>query len=207
VSRAAERPDTATRLALPDAGHGPGVLVIACGAREGELVEEACTRLARHGFVALGIVATDAAGLDAERRRVDDALDALFRDDATDGARAGIVGFGRGGALAVDAASRGAAAAALVGFGGVAEIAALEDPAPDALAAPLLVAVGEKDPDATPAALDALRARLGGAAKLELRVLPGAPREFFDPVCADRYDALAARAAWDAALARLLAEL
>ena len=120
------------------------------------LVRDAGVRLARHGFVAFGPELPDSAEgtpSEAERRAVDAGIASLFNEHASDGARVGVIGFGRGGLLAEDAAARGARIAVVVAI----------------------------DADHDPNALD-----------------PGQP---------DRYDAVAARAAWDAALARLRAEL
>jgi|SoiMethySBSTD1v2_1073268.scaffolds.fasta_scaffold456365_2 dienelactone hydrolase len=141
---------------VPEAGHGRGVLILAPGGRSDTLVRDAAVRLARHGFVAFGAelpAAGDGAPSDAERRAVDAGIERLFNEQATDGARVGVMGFGRGGLLAHDAAERGARVAVVVAM----------------------------DADLDPCALD-----------------PGQP---------DRYDATAARASWDAALARLRAEL
>jgi dienelactone hydrolase len=140
---------------VPDTGHGPGVLVLAAGANGDALVREAGMRLARHGFVAFGPELPAASGdapSEAERRAVDAGIERLFNEHASEGARIGIVGFGRGALLARDAAERGAR---------VAVVAAIDEE---------------------------------GAG-------------FADPSQPDRYDADAARAGWDAAIARLRAEL
>jgi dienelactone hydrolase len=141
---------------VPEAGHGRGVLILAGGGRSDALVRDAGVRLARHGFVALGAelpVAPDGAPSDAERRAVDEGIARLFNEQATDGARVAVMGFGRGGLLALDAAARGARVAVAVAMDADVELCTLD---------------------------------------------PGQP---------DRYDAAAARASWDAALARLRAEL
>lgn len=204
------------RLAVPASGHGPGVLVLAEGLHEAALVDEACVRLAQHGFVALGWLAAEtgppevplAAPSAAERRWVDAGIEQLFRAEACDGARLALLGFGRGGLLAVDAAARGARAAAVVSFGAAAELARLEGISLAGIEAPLLVLVGEKDPAVDSGGAEALEGRLRReGASGELRRLPGAGSGYYDAVRADRYDAVAARAAWDTALARLRAEL
>jgi len=120
------------------------------------LVRDAGMRLARHGFVAYAPelpAPSDGAPSDAERSAVDAGIERLFNEHASDGARVAVIGVGRGGLLAQDAAARGARVAVVVAL----------------------------DADLDPQALD-----------------PGLP---------DRYDAVAARVSWDAALARLRAEL
>ena len=141
----------AGRLVLPDTGRGAGVLVL-CEVGTDALARESCARLARHGFVALAPWLPEAPGddpSDAERVVVDAAAHGLLCEHATEGARLGALGFGRGGLLALDAAARGS--------------------------------------------------RVGVVVSLE--------PAYHDPARPDHYDAVAARAAWDAALARLRAEL
>jgi dienelactone hydrolase len=148
-------PESTRERFVPEAGHGRGVLILA-GGRSDALVRDAGVRLARHGFVAFGPELPDAAEggpSEAERRAVDAGIESLFNENASDGPRVGVIGFGRGGLLALDAAARGARVAVAVAI----------------------------DAELDPCVLD-----------------PGQP---------DRYDAVAARTAWDAALARLRAEL
>ena len=140
---------------VPESGHGPGVLVLAAGTGRDAVVREAGMRLARHGFVALGAelpAPSDGAPSDAERRAVDAGIESLFNENASDGPRVGVIGFGRGALLARDAEARGARIAVVV-------------------------------------AIDADDAGFAN---------PGQP---------DRDDAAAARTSWDAAIARLRAEL
>ena len=85
---------------MPASGRGRGVLVIAAGAGGAERAREACDRLARGGFVALAAGARPkrtGAPSEAERAAVDAGIEQLFREHATEGARVGVVGFGRGG--------------------------------------------------------------------------------------------------------------
>jgi dienelactone hydrolase len=143
-------------LRLPDSGHGPGVLVLTAGARGDALAREALVRLAHHGYVALAADLPAPSGerpSAAEQAAVDAGIEQLFRESAVDGARVGVLAFGRGGLLAADAAERGA--------------------------------------------------RIGAVVAVDAGVDPTA----LDPGQSDRYDAVAARASWDAALARLRAEL
>src|SRR5258705_2640175 len=95
---------------VPRSGRGPGVLVLAAGEQSGELARDAGVRLAHHGFVAwapeLPAPSGDAPS-PAERGAVDAGIERLFCEPAVDGARVGVLGFGRGGLLGVDAAARG----------------------------------------------------------------------------------------------------
>jgi dienelactone hydrolase len=193
---------------VPDTGHGRGVLVL-CEARGDALAQEACARLARHGFVAFAprLPENAAAALsDAERGAVDAAIHALFCEHATDGARVGALGFGRGGWLALDAAARGGRIGAVVSFGGAPPHA--EELSVATLEAPVLAVFAEKDPAVEAGLAVALEERLRAeAVACVLRIEPGVVAEYLDPARADHYDAAAARASWDAALARLRAEL
>jgi len=198
----------------PASGRGPGVLVLAGGSSEA-LVREACARLARNGFVAFAPALpgpeapeTGDEGPGArEREGVDAALHALWCEHATEGSRVGVLGIGRGGLLALDAAARAprvAVAASLDGDRAAAtaplELARIE--------AVVLALFAEKDAAQEPGDVQALARRLRdeGVAG-EVRALPGVGEGYLDPDRPDRYDAVAARASWDAALARLRAEL
>jgi dienelactone hydrolase len=197
-------------LRLPDSGHGPGVLVLTAGARGDALARESVVRLAHHGFVAWAPDLPEPAGkipTDSERRAVDAGIEHLFREHAVDGARVGVLAFGRGGLLAIDAAARGARVAAVValdvGFdpsgldGSLARVDAF-----------VLAVFAEKAPGVARGEPAELEQRLRGEQiAAEVRIQPGAGEGFADPGQPDRYDAAAARAGWDAALARLRAEL
>jgi len=206
----APRPNVANRPppSAPGSGHGPGVLVLAAGARHGDLAREACARLARHGFVAWAPELPTATGgppIDSERAAVDAAARQLFCEHATDGPRLGLVGFGRGGLLGLDAAARGARVAAVIGLDAC--FSAMSE-SPSRLDAFVLAVFAEKDPAVSSGQVAALERSLRDeSVGCELRVQPGVDEGFLDPARADRYDAAAARATWDKALARLRAEL
>jgi dienelactone hydrolase len=199
---------TRTRSWLPAAGHGPGVLVLA-GPCSGALAREAGMRLSHHGFVVRAAALPEASGdaaREAERRALDEGIEELFCEHPVDGARVGLVGFGRGGALALDAAVRGARIAAVVALDPVLDPGAL-----DALArvdAFVLAVFAEKASGVARGDVAELERRLRAEQiAFDLRTLPGVGEGFADPGQPDRYDASAARAGWDAALARLRAEL
>jgi dienelactone hydrolase len=186
------------------------VLVLAAGTRHDDLAREACARLARHDFVAWAPalpVETGAAPTDGERAAVDAAALQLFCEHGTDGARVGLVGFGRGALLALDAAARGARVAAVIGLDASIELATQAESLAR-LDAFVLAVFAEKDPAVAGGHVASLERRLRAeSVPCELRVQPGVEQGFLDPARADRYDAVAARATWDKALARLRAEL
>lgn len=204
--------DAPLRVASPATGRGPGVLVLPPGPARDDLLREACSRLARHGFVAVAPVIgksvdaepdVDGGSGDLERNLVDAAIEALFREPATDGARVGAIGFGRGAELALDAALRGARIATIVGFGG--PLPTRETPS---LEASVLALLGAHADAVEEGGADALAKDLRAEGlRFELALQPEVGEHFFDPRHADLYDAAAATAAWDAALARLRAEL
>jgi dienelactone hydrolase len=210
---------------VPRSGHGPGVLVLTAGALGDALARDALVRLAHHGFVAFAVDlpvpsgasrAQRAAGerspsgdgpSDAERRAVDAGIEQLFRANAVDGSRVGVLAFGRGGLLALDAAARGARIAVVVALDAGFDPAALDGSLARVDAFVLAVFAG-KGPSAVRGDAAELERRLRDEEiAAEVRTQPGAGEGFADPGQADRYDAAAARASWDAALARLRAEL
>jgi dienelactone hydrolase len=201
-------PDLAAPLlAIPDTGRGRGVLVL--GAAGGALEAEACARLARHGFVALAPrlpgADPDAPISAAERAAVDAAIHALFCEHASDGPRVGLLGFGRGARLALDAAARGGRLAAVVSIGRAPERTARSNGDAEI---PILAILAEKDEAVAAGRAAELAERLRAEAPAcTLRIEPGVALEYLDPARPDHYDAVAARASWDAALARFRAEL
>jgi dienelactone hydrolase len=183
--------------------------VVLCEAGQGELVREACARLARHGFVAFAPVLPEEEGdaiSEAERAGVAAAIHTLFCESATEGARVGVLGVGRGGRLALDAAARGERVGCVVMLGSA-------PPEPDTTSCAgiecgVLAVFGEKDPAVEEGRATALEARLRAAGVVcDVQVAPGVGAESLDPARPDHYDAVAARAIWDAVLARFRAEL
>jgi carboxymethylenebutenolidase len=207
-------------LALPDSGHGPGVLVIHEAWGLSEHVREICERLAREGFVALapdlfgGRTAGDlsearelAAGLEPEGLSADleGAVGALLNHHAVDGSRVAAVGLCMGGHLALFAASRNWRVAAVVDFYGVHPGIPLDL---SRLAAPVLAVFGDRDEFVPAAAVEALRADLSAAGtRASVVVEPGVGHAFMDETRPDRHDAAAAARGWDRMLAFLRAEL
>jgi dienelactone hydrolase len=119
----------------------------------------------------------------------------------------GLVGFERGALHALDAAARGARVAAVIALDPRFETSSL-DASLARVDAFVLAVCAEKEIAAAGASAADLDRRLRGEGVLcEVRCQPGVDPGFLDAARADRYDAVAARAAWDAALARLRAEL
>jgi dienelactone hydrolase len=195
---------------VPRSGHGPGVLLLTAGALGDALSRDALVRLAHHGFVAFAVdlpVPSGDGPSDAERSAVDAGIEQLFRANAVDGSRVGVLAFGRGGLLALDAAARGARIAVVIALDAGFDPAALDGSLARVDAFVLAVFAG-KGPSAVRGDAAELERRLRGEEiAAEVRTQPGAGEGFADPGQADRYDAAAARASWDAALARLRAEL
>jgi dienelactone hydrolase len=195
---------------LPDSGRGPGVLVLVDATGGDALARDAGIRLAHHGFAAwapLLPVPAAVAPDEAERAAVDAGIERLFCEHGVDGARVGVLGFGRGGLLALDAAARGARIAAVVAFDAELEAAAL-DASLARVDAFVLAVFAEKAACVARGDVAELERRLRGEQiACDLRTQTGVAEGFADPGRPDRYDAIAARSAWDAALARLRAEL
>jgi carboxymethylenebutenolidase len=207
-------------LVRPARGRGRGVLVLHEARGLDPSTREACDRLARAGFVALGPdlyrgrVAESAEQAEALARALEPervagdlaaALHALFCEHAVEGARAGAVGFGLGGELALFAAARERRIGAVVDFYGCGEGPALELPA---LGAAVLGIFAGEDAGVPAARVETLRRELAGAgARAHLHVEPGTRPGFMDEARPERHDAAAAARGWDFALAFLRAEL
>lgn len=194
----------------PRSGRGPGVLVLTSGARGDALARDAVVRLAHHGFVAgsvdLPALAANGPG-EAERAAVDAGIEQLFRADSTLGARVGVLAFGRAGLAALDAAARGARIAAVIALDADFDPAALDGSLARVDAFVLAVIAGKGAGAVRGDSAELERRLRGEQIAAEVRTQPGAGEGFADPGQPDRYDAAAARASWDAALARLRAEL
>ena len=192
----------------PASGRGPGVVVLAPAAASTDLVADAGSRLAHHGFVALAASLPAAEGGDpgaAERSAVDDACRRIFELEATEGSSLGLLGFGRGGVLALDAAARGSRAAIVITVDGAPQSEEVSLATLDARVLALFAGKGAAASDGRMATLER-RLRAEGVT-VEIRVVPGVGEDFLDPAQADRFDAVGARTAWDAVLSHLRAEL
>lgn len=182
---------------VPARGRGRGVLVLHDAEGLDGSARDACDRLARAGFVAL-VPDWSEAGAAA----LDSGVRALLSHDATDGARLAALGFGAGGALALEAAFAQPRLGGIVDFGGLPS-AEPPRPAPSHEASVLLV-FGAEDERVTSGAVGELEARLTrGGLRARLQLVPGVGADYLEPSRADRYEARAAAESWDAALAFL----
>ena len=207
-------------LAVPASGAGPGVLVVHEADGLGDFARDASDRLAREGFVAFAPdwLGTGSATPADEARRLADALDparapdaldaavdALLGRDACQGARVGALGFGWGGMLALDLATRSHRIAAVVA-GWAAH--PRRDPDVAKLEAACLALFAERDAQAPPEAARAFEARLRAAGRrAAVRIVPGVTAGFLDAGRHAVFDASAAAQTWDVLLGFLRAEL
>jgi carboxymethylenebutenolidase len=184
--------------ALPAARHGRAVLVLGESDALDDFARDACDRLARAGFVALAPDLAGTAGADALLAAC---VRFLLDHAASDGARVGAVGFGRGGARALELLTREARVGCAIDFYGTPEPGAKPG---GRAGAPALVIFGADDARVRDGSARELVGRLPGA---RLRIEAGAGDGFMNEARADRHAAAAAASAWDAAIAFLGASL
>jgi carboxymethylenebutenolidase len=196
-------------LSVPEAGRGPGVVVIQEWWGLVPHIKEVADRFAAAGFVALapdlyhGDVARspDEAGkmmmalnIPQTEKDLRGAVGYLLDQEATAGERVGIVGFCMGGALSLYGASKNEQVGACVVFYGVHPKV---EPDFEALRAPVLGLFAEKDAFVPPAAVRALEERMREHGKsIETHIYPGADHAFFNNTRPEVYDAGAAADAW-----------
>jgi carboxymethylenebutenolidase len=211
------KPTTATATGIRT---GRGILVLHEDWGLTDSIRDICDRLARAGFVALapdlfrGRSAEDpiraqqlSKELDLDRvtGELDAAVEELLRQDATDGAKLGALGFGMGGQLALLAASRNRRIGAVADFYG-----AHPEVTPDLTqleASVLAIFAGEDDADAASArhSLEADIERAEVRASIQTR--SGVGRGYMNDSWRDAYNAVAAAEGWDAMLTFFRAEL
>ena len=196
-------------LALPESGRGPGVVVLQEWWGLVPHIKDVAERFAAAGFVALapdlyhGEVARspDEAGklmmalnIAQTEKDLRGAVDYLLGHEATEGDRAGIVGFCMGGALSLYGASKNERVGACVVFYGIHPKA---QPDIEALHAPVLGLFAERDKSVPPAAVEELEKRFAAAGKsIETHIYPGTDHAFFNDTRPEVYDAEAAADAW-----------
>jgi carboxymethylenebutenolidase len=202
-------------LATPDGGQGPGVIVIQEWWGLVDHIRDVCDRFAAAGYVALApdlyhgvtIAEPDEAGkammalkMDQAAKDMSGAVDELVRRSGR--ARIGVIGFCMGGGLAlVLATQRPDAVAAVVPCYGV---IAWPDAQPDysKLTAAVQGHYAGNDDFFTPEAAEALGEQLRALGKeVEIIIYPDTDHAFFNDTRPEVYDAAAAAAVWDRALA------
>jgi len=216
-----ESPDLGQKgyLAVPDAGTGPGVLVLHAWWGLTDDFTRACDRLARNGFVAYapdlhrGETATTPERAKQLLGRVEDeerievvtkAFDYLLAHPATRGGAAGVVGFSMGAAYGIWLSTLRTTVAALVLFYGGSELEAfLEELGADTKAA-IVGHFAETDEfeyvAALPGVVENLRSR---GMNLTFNVYPGTHHWFAEESRPDVYDPEATELAWGRTVAFL----
>jgi len=196
-------------LSVPETGRGPGVVVIQEWWGLVPHIKDVADRFAAEGFVALapdlyhGDVARspDEAGkmmmalnISQTEKDLRGAVQYLLHQEATAGARVGIVGFCMGGALSLYGASKNEQVGACVVFYGVHPKV---EPDLEALRAPVLGLFAEQDNFVPPEAVRALEEEVREHGKsIETHIYPGTDHAFFNDTRPEVYDADAAADAW-----------
>jgi len=202
-------------LATPEGGDGPGIIVIQEWWGLVDHIRDVCDRFADAGYVALApdlyhgvtVAEPDEAGkammalrMDQAAKDMSGAVDELVRRSGRD--KVGVIGFCMGGGLAlVLATQRPDAVAAVVPCYG---IIAWPDAQPDysRLTAAVQGHYAGNDDFFTPEAAEALGEQLRGLGKdVEIIIYPDTDHAFFNDTRPEVFDADAARAVWDRALA------
>lgn len=209
---------------VPDAGHGPGVLLLQEIFGVGPYIRAVAERLAGLGYVVAAPdvfwriernweAGHDEAGLEASMAMMprfdfalgiadcSAALDRLLALPEVDG-RAAVLGFCLGGGLAFGVAAANEPAAAVCYYGSA--VAGLLDQA-GGVTCPVLFHYGEDDAFIPPEQVEAVRAAFAGRPDVSVVVQPGAKHAFDNHEAPMFYGEEAARAAW-ALTAAFLAE-
>lgn len=212
-------------LATPDAGVGPGVIVLHAWWGLTEPFRQVCDRLAEAGFVALapdlyrGKTATTieeaetlGAALDKEAERasadIERAVRYLRQREATAGAggrgKLGVIGFSLGGAYALDlSVTQADDIAAVVIF-----YATYTGPDFQRAQAAYLCHFAESDPYEPAESVAAMEQTLQAAGRqATCYTYPGTTHWFFEANRPDAYDAAAAALAWDRTITFLNTQL
>ena len=201
-------------LALPESGHGPGVVVIQEWWGLVPHISDVADRFAREGFVALApdlyhgekAGEPDTAGklmmalnIDRTAKDLRGACEFLAGQDATTGGKVGVIGFCMGGQLALYAGTVDPEHVnAVADFYGIHPNV---QPELERLKAPILGAFAEHDDYASPAAVHALEQRLHErGVTTDFKIYPGTRHGFFNDTIAAQYDEAAAKDAWERTL-------
>ena len=199
-------------LASPEAGAGPGVVVIQEWWGLVPHIQDVCDRFAAEGFTALApdlyrggsTTEPDEAGklmmtlnLDEAAKDMGGAVDYLKASDKVRGEGVGVIGFCMGGGLALMlAVQRPDDVKAAVPFYGLIPWASAT-PDWSKLGAAVQGHYAEKDEYFTPENAEQLRTTLVDLGKeVELHIYPGADHAFFNDARPAVYDEESARTAW-----------
>jgi carboxymethylenebutenolidase len=207
-------------LAKPASGSGCGIVVIHDEWGLTEFIRDVCDRLARAGFVALapdlfhGRIADDQASaaqlskeldMDCADADLESAVAELFNQHAMSGAKAGALGLGLGGSLALFLSSRHRRIGAVVDlYGAHPELL----PELERVAAPVLAIFAGEDESLAESTVDAFESdlrRAGVRASVEIKA--GVRVGYMNDARHDVHDAIAAADTWDALLAFFRSEL
>ena len=197
-------------LARPEAGSGPGVIVIQEWWGLVDHIKAVADRFAGEGFFALApdlyrgesTLSPDTAGrlmmaLDIDRAIADlgGAVQMLTGLEGVTGESVGAVGFCMGGQLALAAACKNAQIGACVDFYGVHPNVTLDF---SQLRAPVLGLFAENDDFVTPEVARKLEHDIRQAGKrVDFHIYPGADHGFFNDSRPDAYQEEAASDAWN----------
>ncbi|HVF55533.1 MAG TPA: dienelactone hydrolase family protein [Pyrinomonadaceae bacterium] len=203
-------------LSVPDAGKGPGLVVLQEWWGLVPHIKDVADRFAREGFVALApdlyhgrsTKSPDEAGklmmaLDIERTERDlrGAVEYLLGHESVEGRSVGTVGFCMGGVLSLYAASKNERVGACVVFYG---IHPKVSPPLESLRAPVLGLYAEHDEFVPPAAVRELEAKLKALGKdAEIHIYPGTDHAFFNDTRPEVHEPEASADAWRRTLAFL----
>ena len=197
-------------LATPDAGSGPGVVVVQEWWGLVDHIKDVVDRFAAAGFVALApdmydgqtTESPDEAGklmmaleIDAAEKSLRGAIDYLLSRDDVAGSSVGTVGFCMGGQLSLYAACANPRVGACVDFYGI-----HPNVQPDlaSLQAPVLGFFAEKDAFVTPEVAKKLERDLQAAGKrADITIFEGADHAFFNDTRHQVYHASYAAQCWD----------
>jgi carboxymethylenebutenolidase len=196
-------------LALPD-GTGPGVVVIQEWWGLVPHIKNVCDRFAGEGFVALapdlyhGQATTEpdeankllmAMEMDRAARDMSGAVEHLRSREEVKPKKVGVTGFCAGGGLVLKLAATAPVDAAVPFY----PFFVPEDADPDAIRAPVLAHLAERDPSTEKSRpfLEDLRSR---GKDVEVQVYPGADHAFFNDDRPGIYDEAASKLAWQRTL-------
>jgi carboxymethylenebutenolidase len=201
--------NTGGYLSIPQAGKGPGVVVIQEWWGLVDHIKDVCDRFAAEGFVALApdlfhgktTKSPDEAGKLMMALRIDEAekdlraaADYLSSHDATTSEKMGVVGFCMGGALSLYTATKNPKIGACVVFyGGHPNV----KPDLPNLHAPVLGLYAGRDGFVTPESARELESKVKDLGKqIEVKIYPDTDHAFFNDTRPEVYNAEAAADAW-----------